>query len=185
MAYVPARRRSESLKAWAAGAARYLRPDPRTITDLDAARAVVTNILGGPEQLGPKSFEAVSAALLALHRNPPSAAPLHSWKPERRASRECIRHFVRKAVERKAWLASLDAAWFRQASDMSKEMARETFAYSVHRLAREMLEYKRMRAFLCVGKADAGSYAPTGWPIDRPAREAWLALNPQAMKKAA
>lgn len=100
-------------------------------------------------------------------------------KRARRASLAVIRHHVRAAVQRKsdALAALADPTRLERASDMSRTMWREAAERSIHVLARGALEYHRHRAFACVSAANAGSYAPAGWPIDRPARDKWLSLQ--------
>ncbi|AFU87890.1 hypothetical protein CcrColossus_gp020 [Caulobacter phage CcrColossus] len=101
-------------------------------------------------------------------------------KIARRPSLACIRHFVREAAKAKADAAArlADQKWMRDASDMAQSWTRDTASRSIHAIARKALEYARMRAFLTVSPERAGSYAPAGWPIDRPARDQWQALNP-------
>lgn len=100
-------------------------------------------------------------------------------KAARRPSLACIRHFVRQAAQDKADAAArlADQKWMRGASLMSVEMVRDRASMSIHAIARKALEYTRMRAHLTVSPEQAGSYAPAGWPIDRPARDQWQALN--------
>lgn len=106
-------------------------------------------------------------------------------KAARRPSRACIRHHVEEAAKRRAESreALADKQRVARASIMSVEMWQEGATASLHVLARKALEYHRMRAFaVSLGN---GSYAPRGWPIDRPARDKWAALNPQAFSEAA
>lgn len=119
----------------------------------------------------------------------PAPNPFHRYsvagladadKIARRPSLACIRHFVRQAAQAKAdAIARLaDQAWMRKASSMAQSWTREAASMSIHAAARKALEYARMRAHLTVSPERAGSYAPAGWPIDRPARDQWQALNP-------
>lgn len=101
-------------------------------------------------------------------------------KAARRPSLACLRAIVREAAALKAEAVArlADQRWMRGASLMAQSWTRDNAAMSVHALARKNLEYLRMRAHLTVSPERAGSYAPAGWPIDRPALEKWQALNP-------
>ena len=99
------------------------------------------------------------------------SAPLYTWRPDRRASRACIRHFVAKATKDKAWAATITDEWKAGASVVSLEMLGERQSRSVHHLARHALEYCRLRAFM------PGAYGLPRWG-DRPAAELWDSLNP-------
>jgi hypothetical protein len=94
--------------------------------------------------------------------------PLHSWQPDRRASRAHIVEAVREAIEYRKRIDALtpgSEAYKRQCGLM-QIWANDRRNWSLHRLARENLEYWRMRAFM------SGAYgrARTG---DRPAAEKW------------
>ncbi len=93
---------------------------------------------------------------------------LYAWTPERKACRAQIRHFVAVAAERKAWALAVTPEWRKGASVMSLEGLREAETYSVRQLARQALEYGRLRAFM------RGAYE--GWPGDKPAHDLWQAL---------
>lgn len=93
---------------------------------------------------------------------------LYSWRADRRASRACIRHFIARAIEQKAWADGLPADWGSHVSDMSRQMAEGYRRDSVRTMARHSLEYARLRAFM------AGAY---GGPGDRPAAELWQTLH--------
>lgn len=97
---------------------------------------------------------------------------LYSWREDRKASRECIRHFIRKAMARKIWALSVSPEWRDKASLMSNETAIEYATKSIHMIARGSLEYTRLRAWLGIREGGAD------WPWDRPARMLWLKLNP-------
>lgn len=94
---------------------------------------------------------------------------LYSWRPDRKATREHIHHFVTKAVERKQWAATMPANpddW--PASEVSRDMLRNYRSKTVKQLARDSLDYARLRAFM------RGAY--DGYPGDRPARDLWEKL---------
>jgi len=96
---------------------------------------------------------------------------LYAWSPERRASRECIAHFVVEAVTRKQWAQSVSDEWWSLAGDMSRQWVTELRNSSIHAIARKSLEYCRMRSRMTV----YGSY-----PSDRPAFELWQKLNQES-----
>lgn len=90
---------------------------------------------------------------------------LYSWHPERRATRSHIRYFIRQALERKKWAATMPEEW-KIASQMSQDMLAEYRALSVKELARKSMEYARLRAFMM----DGGRF------INRPERTLWDTL---------
>lgn len=95
----------------------------------------------------------------------------------KKASKECIRHFIEEAVSDKHWAIATckNPQWFHRASTISLEMHEKYLNKSILFLAREKMRYARMRAFLGVGKAN-------DWPWDKPAHDLWLKLNPSEDK---
>ena len=100
----------------------------------------------------------------------PSPTRLYSWRADRKASRECIRYFIRLAMRDKIWALQCTPEWDDRASDMSRDMRDKYRSQSLHAMARGSLEYCRLRAFM------KGAYP--GWPGDRPAWLRWTKLNP-------
>jgi hypothetical protein len=109
-------------------------------------------------------------------KKPTGPVRIYAWAPDRKASRACIRHHIAQAIRRKRWAQRLDPSWYEMASTVSKEWASDLLKKSIKAIARGTLNYQRYRAF---ASSSGGSYAPTGWPLDRPAREAWAKLNPE------
>lgn len=85
------------------------------------------------------------------------------------ASKECIKYFINQAIERKKWAYGLTFEWYKEAAVCSRAMAAEYQKKSIHVLAREMMNYARIRAKL--GGLDK-------YPWDCPARMLWFKLNP-------
>lgn len=73
---------------------------------------------------------------------------LYSWEPSRRASQAHIREAIRYALWEKTEIATKSDAWYNSACQVSQQWRDKTRAASVKKLARDHLEYWRMRAFL-------------------------------------
>lgn len=101
-------------------------------------------------------------------RKNPNETPLYSWRPDRRATRSHIRQAIHHALVEKRQIGTKGDEWYSQACTLSQQWRDEVRACSIKQLAREHLEYWRLRAFLGV---DVGS----GWSWDRPAHLRWLA----------
>jgi hypothetical protein len=98
---------------------------------------------------------------------------MYSWSPDRRASRSHIREAIRYALWERNEIGGKSDAWYKRACIISQRWRDHVRATPIKTLAREHLEYWRLRAFL--GSEGGGSYAPRGWPADRPAFERWQA----------
>jgi hypothetical protein len=104
-------------------------------------------------------------------------AVLYSWKPERKASRTCIKHFINEARKYKEWLNSLTPEWLSKAAGIVQQSYERDRNKSLRQLARDKLEYGRLRAYLGTEEKTGGSFCPAGWPWDRPAHDLWRRLN--------
>lgn len=103
---------------------------------------------------------------------------LYSWQPEKRANKALILHHIAKAIERKKWCNEQTPKTLAKHCTYSVNEWQKDKDKSVKRLARESLEYHRLRAFLGLrGENEGGSYCPKGWPWDRPAHEEWMKLT--------
>jgi hypothetical protein len=96
----------------------------------------------------------------------------YSWKEERRASRECIRWAIRRALVDK--IHALKGESRTDACDLIIRAWERDRRASLLSIARGKLNYLRLRAFM------PGAYS--GYPGDRPATDRWNKLNPQARR---
>lgn len=99
----------------------------------------------------------------------------YSWKPEHKASRECLRWAIQKALADKAFARGVTAEWRANACGVSVDGVDRDLRESVLKLARRHVNYLRLRAFM------RGAYS--GYPDDRPATDQWNELNPQARRE--
>jgi hypothetical protein len=98
--------------------------------------------------------------------------PIISWRPDRRATRGHIREAIRLATDdlmQSATLLADRAAYDRQCGYMQQH-ANQTFGRGLRDVARQHLEYWRMRAFMpgAYGMANMG---------DRPAHAKWMEFS--------
>jgi len=96
-----------------------------------------------------------------------------TWQPEQRATRNCIRFHIARALEKKAWAEKTGDDWRRRSSTESNRMLDEYLSASVHQLARYSLDYMRLRA----ARNLYGGEPFKGYPVNRPERENWDSLQ--------
>jgi hypothetical protein len=102
---------------------------------------------------------------------------MYSWEADKRANKALILHHIGKALERRAWIEEQTPKKLEKHCTYSVTVYHRDKVKSIKQLARDSLDYHRLRAFLGLrGDNEGGSYCPQGWPWDRPANELWNQL---------
>lgn len=88
-----------------------------------------------------------------------------------KATKNHIKYYINKAIERKKWAMSLDLDYVQKNScELTNDMVNDYLNKSIHILARQALDYARLRAFL--GLSGGKTY-----PWDKPAYNLWNDLK--------
>lgn len=90
----------------------------------------------------------------------PPVTNLYSWRVDRKANKALIRYHLNRIIEIKK--EAMEGKY-------CTEYATHYLKYSLKSLARDALNYHRLRAFL-------GTEVGTGWPWDKPAFDSWHSM---------